>query len=120
MTWRRQVAITGLGSIVLLTVLIVVLTARIDPVPLRSGATTDEAWSFIHTNHSAAAPVQNFPMLAQRRIWRADIHTIQQETRLYWRTNRLLATRTVTYAYNTNSIITRVHSRWRLAWPFGR
>ena len=118
MTSSQKLGIASLGFIALLAVVIGRVMAHIDPSPLRVGATADEAWTYIHTNSPSLAPSGTASTVEARGSWRADARSIEHETRLYWRTNHLFATRKILYIVDTNSTITAVHSHWKFTWPF--
>ena len=109
------VAIVGLVAV--MAGFILFIMNRIDPSPLRTGSTADEAWTYIHTNSPTLAQEES-PLVSKYSDWRADARTIQQETRFCWRTNHLFATRTTTYIVSTNSVIVDIGSRWKFNWPF--
>jgi hypothetical protein len=82
--------------------------------PLRTGATADEAWNFIHTSAATHTRASSLPIpLFRYTAWSADTHCITCESRFYWRTNTFLATRTITYALGTNGLISGTRSQWK-------
>ena len=113
-----KAGIAAMGLIIILVVFLMAAATNIDPSPLGVGATADEAWTYIHTNSTTLAPAGASPFVDERSSWRADPRSIEHETRLYWRTNRLFATRKVVYTVDTNSVISSVRSRWKFTWPF--
>ena len=117
MSWRTKVLGTIVGLVAIMGGFMLFVMSRIDPSPLRAGSTADEAWTYIHTNSPALAQGES-PLVSQYSNWRADAHSIVQETRFCWRTNQLFATRTTTYIVSTNSVIVGIGSRWKFNWPF--
>src|SRR6516162_6217523 len=116
MNWRTKVLVTIVALVAIMGGFILFVLSRIDPTPLRTGSTADEAWTYIHTNSPALVPFDS-PLVSQGTSWRADARSIVQETRFYWRTNQLFATRTTTYVVSTNSVIVGIGSHWKFKWP---
>jgi hypothetical protein len=115
---RRKAAVAAIGLLATVSALLIFVSWRIDPCPLRAGATADEAWIYIHT----ASPITEFPkqkpVLCRRCRWFAYSRSIECEARFYWKAHQLLATRKTIYTVNTNSLITSVNSQWEYTWPF--
>ena len=87
-----------------------------EPSPLRVGATPDEVWSYIDTNKPAPGALRGLLPVTRRAMWSANGQRIQCETRFHWRTNRLIAIRRTTYAFDTNDAIHRMKSDLELKW----
>jgi hypothetical protein len=118
MTSQQKAGVAVIGLLGAMVAFVISAMAHIDPSPLRIGATADEAWTYIHTNSPTITPTGSSSIVDERSSWCADARSIEHETRLYWRTNRLFATRKMIYVVNTNSVITSVRCHWKFTWPF--
>lgn len=92
--------------------------ARTDPSPLHRGSKADDAWDYVHTGVVFEATSKGAFHIRKKARWYADVHGIHAETRFFFRTNQLFATRHITYAVDTNSTISNIGIGWKLHKPF--
>ncbi len=117
MTRGKKIALGSLATSALVVGLIVYLIAAIGAPPLHVGSTADDAWTYIHTNLMVRAAASS-----RYQYWRslsrgtADAKTVHWQTDFFYRTNQLLATRTITYTLNNSGVISQIKTHWNLNW----
>ena len=84
--------------------------------PFHVGSAVDEIWNYIHTDASPDRFSLGFLPITKSTRWIADVSTIKAETSFIWKKTSL-AVQTTVYSYQ-NGVVTEVHSRWKLQWPF--
>jgi hypothetical protein len=84
--------------------------------PFHVGSSVDAIWNYIHTDAASDGFSLKVLSITKSTRWSADVARVKAETSFSWK-KKSLAVQTTLYSYE-NGLVTGVHSKWKLQWPF--